>query len=277
MLSHQSAFVVVIGFALSSVAASYPADVTAAPPSSSAAPAIARLTALPLVDRISLLFELPETGTVAARATDVSSETKAFVIDVGPVAAAIAPVDRTADASLPFVSRVSLRSSSNASGQTYARIRVELRARCQHSVRLSNSRLYIDVVPTASGYPLVARTASQPNSPQGGVTQQPTRAQEPERERTVRPEVTAQGPEMSYEALQADARRRAPLLARKPDVTGLIALVAEIRRRDERLGKKRPDLIEPLIDEMNQALEEARALRLKLDAIDLKKKQEEKR
>jgi hypothetical protein len=82
---------------------------------------------------------------------------------------------------------------------------------------------------------------------------------------------------MSYEALQAEARRRAPLLAGKPDVNGLIALIAEIRRRDERLGKKRPDLIEPLIDEMNQALDEARGLRLKLDAIELKKKQEEKR
>jgi hypothetical protein len=310
MLRHQPAFVVVIGFALSTVAASYAADVAAAPPSSSAAPATARLTALPLADRISLLFELPETGAAAARASDVSSDKNAFEIDVGPVATAIAPVDRTADASVPFVSRVSLRSSSNASGQTFARIRVELRARCQHSVRLSNRRLYIDVVPTAGVDPLSARTSTQSNSPQEGGTQQPPRAREPERDRTVRPEVTAppavansntssqvprsisrgsvasgaassrpidQGPEMSYEALQAEARRRAPLLAGKPDVNGLIALIAEIRRRDERLGKKRPDLIEPLIDEMNQALDEARGLRLKLDAIELKKKQEEKR
>jgi hypothetical protein len=261
MLRHQPTFVVVIGFVLATLAGSIPIGVTATPPLSSPAAAVGRLTALPLVDRISLLLELPDKATSATHATDVSSEANAFVIDVGPLASTITSIDRTADAALPFVSRVSLRSSSNTSGQLFARIRVELRGRCQHSVRVSNGRLYIDIIPAAARQPL---SAGAPPSKSPTPVAKLKDAPNPE-------------PEMSYEALQADARRRAPLLARKPDVNGLLSLIAEIHRRDERLGKKRPDLIEPLIDEMNQALEEARALRLKMDAIELKKKQEEKR
>jgi hypothetical protein len=253
---------------------------------------------------VSLLLELPEVGVKSAKAAhvrDVSSSADSFVIDVGPVAAsAVAPLNRTADSSLPNVSRVTLQASSNANGQIFARLRVELRNRCQHSIRVSNQRIYIDISPVAAAAahsevaaspaakvqappvatpPTTAKGAVPTSSPTATTTATATSSPAVTNVPAVTTSAGSLDPatQTAYESLQADARRRAPALARKPDVNGLIALIAEIRRRDDRLGHKRADLIEPLIAEMNQALEEARALRLKLDAIELKKKQGETR
>lgn len=66
--------------------------------------------------------------------------------------------------------------------------------------------------------------------------------------------------------MQADVLKRAGTLAPRADVKGLLALVEETKRRDEQLGRKRPDVMEKLLEEVNRKLEEARVLRLQLDA-----------
>ena len=76
-----------------------------------------------------------------------------------------------------------------------------------------------------------------------------------------------------YTALEADVLRRASALARRPDVNALIALSAEVVRRDEQLGRQRPAFIKQLLAEVDRYTNEARALRLKLDGLEFRRQE----
>jgi hypothetical protein len=76
------------------------------------------------------------------------------------------------------------------------------------------------------------------------------------------PDLTSAG----YEDLAAKVSDVASALAKRPDINGLIALRARVVRRDDALGHGAPEIVSKVLAEIDQRLDEARRLRLKLDA-----------
>jgi hypothetical protein len=68
-----------------------------------------------------------------------------------------------------------------------------------------------------------------------------------------------------------DVMERARALARRPDVTALLALREGVVRRAAERGLADSPSVKGQLDELDQRLEEARLLRLKLDAEELRK------
>ena len=68
-----------------------------------------------------------------------------------------------------------------------------------------------------------------------------------------------------------DAVQRARMLAQRPDVKGLVALREDVLRRAEETGEQESPATKQQLDEIDRYLTEARVLRLKLDAAELRK------
>jgi hypothetical protein len=68
-----------------------------------------------------------------------------------------------------------------------------------------------------------------------------------------------------------DPVQRARVLAQRPDVKGLVALREDVLRRAEAAGEKESPATKGQLDEIDRYLTEARVLRLKLDAAELRK------
>jgi hypothetical protein len=79
--------------------------------------------------------------------------------------------------------------------------------------------------------------------------------------------------ERAYRALEADALKRAKALVAQGNVKALQTLRDEVTRRDAQLGRKRPDIITNLLNDLDRSTDEARAVRLKLDGLLFRKSQ----
>src|SRR5262249_46750320 len=136
-------------------------------------------------------------------------------------------------------------------GRTYVRVRVQLTDRCERAVRLSGKRLYLDFAPVRQN----AAKREGTRAPAREAASEPPRG--PAREAPSEP--------LDYDSLKADVLRRAEQHARKPDVKSLLALIDEVHRKDDQLGRQRPDLVAALLDDINRLLDEARVRQLELD------------
>jgi len=70
---------------------------------------------------------------------------------------------------------------------------------------------------------------------------------------------------------EAHLSERARALARRPDVTALLALRDEVVRRAAERGTANSPPVKSVLDELDQRLNEARTLQLKLDAEEFRK------
>jgi hypothetical protein len=200
--------------------------------------AIARIAALPSPDRVSLLIEF--TGPVANVSSTTGTGGTSATIEAGPIAGVTDVTERELVSSpdLNVIARVSVR-TYRKSPDTFIRILVRLKTACRQKLRVAGRRVYLDLVPLQT--PAAAAVPGRSNQP---------------------PEETT---EATYHALEADAVARARSLAARPDVKALQALRDEVLRRDAQLGRKRPEIVSRLLDEIDRRTDEARSTRLKLD------------
>jgi hypothetical protein len=223
------------------------------------AAATLRIVVLPLVDRASVVIE-GETDLIDATGTheDCGAAAECLVAEAGPIPKSTAPANAVASPSIRFVKSVRLEPYTRPDGQTYVRVRVQVTDRCERAVRFSGKRLYLDFAPVRQN---VARGEGIRAPAREAAAAEPPRA--PAREAAAQP--------LDYDSLKADVLRRAEQHARKPDVKALLALIDEVHRKDDLLGRQRPDLVAALLDEVNRLLDEARVRQLDLDRQALRK------
>jgi hypothetical protein len=201
----------------------------------SADAALTRVLMLPLVDRTTVVAEL--TGRVP-RVREVDSNPATVTIEAGPVDAATRPLDLTPIARSRFVAHVSVRTATGPDGLSYMRMQITLAAFCAHHLRISGSRVYVDLVPLdeRAPSPLVPLVSAEKASR-----------------------------DSAYRDLESSVLPRARELASRPDVTALLRLHDEILSRDDRLGRRRPEVVERLLMEVLKYTNDARAAQLKKD------------
>ena len=105
---------------------------------------IARLVALPLSDRASLVVELRKPVPLAR---ETRSDARSVVVEAGPIDGDVQALDLTPAATTPLLGDISVASFTAANGQAFLRITVQLRAPASHRVRLAGSRIYVDLAP----------------------------------------------------------------------------------------------------------------------------------
>jgi hypothetical protein len=204
-------------------------------PAASADAALSRVLMLPLVDRTTVVAELTER---VPRVREISSSAAMIMIEAGPVDAATKPLDLTPVVRSRYVAHVSVRIATAPDGLSYLRIQITLAAFCTHRLRISGSRVYVDLVPLEerSPAPLVPVVSAETASV-----------------------------DAAYRDLESSVMPRAHDLASKPDVVALLRLHDEILSSDDRLGRQRPEVVERLLAEVLKSTNEARALQLKKD------------
>jgi len=208
--------------------------------SASLAAATLRIVVLPLVDRASVVIEGDSALNDAAGShEDCDRSAECLVGEAGPIPKSTMPTKAVASSSIRFVKSVRLDPYTRPDGHTYVRVYVQLSDRCERSIRAAGNRLYLDFAPLrrAAGKTVDVRA--------------------PAREAAVEP--------LDYDSLKADILRRAEQHARKPDVKALLALIDEVHRKDDLLGRQRPDFAAALLDDVNRLLDEARVRQLDLD------------
>jgi hypothetical protein len=275
----------VIG-AVSSLLAGSPRAARAAAPNT----IIARLVALPLSDRASLLVELKKPVPLAR---ETKSDAQSVIVEAGPIDGAVQALDLTPAGTTPLLGTVSVASVTAPNGQAFLRITVQLRAPASHRVRLAGSRIYVDLAPLPSRVrpgdleaaaerhpgpssplppPTAAAVGGPASSPPAGATAAPATGSPSGRSSTG--PIAAMSDEAidaAYLELQSDVSKRAAALAPRADVKGLLALVDDTKHRDERLGQKRPELVAKILEQVNRRLDEARLYRLEMDAAAFEK------
>jgi hypothetical protein len=204
-------------------------------PVASADAALGRVLMLPLVDRTTVVAEL--TARVP-RVREIASTAAMVMIEAGPVDAATKPLDLTPVVRSRFVAHVSIRTTKASDGLSYLRMQITLAAFCTHRLRISGSRVYVDLVPLEerSPSPLVPVVSAEKASV-----------------------------DAAYRDLESSVLPRARDLALRPDVTGLLRLHDEILSRDDQLGRQRPEVVERLLAEVLKSTNDARTLQLKKD------------
>jgi len=115
----------------------------------------------------------------------------------------------------------------------------------------------------ASGSLVHAPTTSSPPA-------SPTRAGSSNQTSAAAPEDPT---EKAYRALEADALKRAKTYAAQGNVKAMQSLRDEVIRRDVQFGRKRPEIMTNLLNDLDRYADEARAMRLKLDALLFRKSQ----
>jgi hypothetical protein len=216
--------------------------------------AVSRVLMLPLVDRTTVVAELTQR---VARVQEIASSPAMVMIEAGPVDAATRPLDLTPVVRSPFVAGLSLRTTLGPDGLTYLRMRITLGAFCTHRLRVAGSRVYVDLVPVEERSPSPLAPVPPPaKAPSGRVSPQAPRPAESSPADTV---------DAAYQALESSGLRRARELAGRPDVTALLRLHDEILTRDDRLGRRRPEVVERLLAEVLRYTNEARVAQLKKD------------
>ena len=196
-----------------------------------------RVSVLSAGDRASLVLETLEP---IARVSHHTVDARTVTVEAGPMSGTVPAQSLTSAPGVPLIESATIRAYTDATGRPLVRVTIRLRAACQTAVRTAGLRIYVDA------FPLDATNAP-----------------------TVAPVPVSDPPVLTYAALEADVLRRAPKLASRPNVKGLIALRAEVMSRDARLGGTQPELVVRLLTEVDKRTEEARALRLKLDSLAL--------
>jgi hypothetical protein len=244
-----------------------------------ARPTLSRVVALPSPDRVSLVLEL--TDAVAHAELRAGAGSPSATIELGPVNT-VAARELAPAADMNLVAGVEV-GSFERSPDTFARVIVRLRRPCHQKLRVAGRRIYLDLVPAQSDQPASAppRTSAPPPTSAPRPTSAPTPSVPAPSKSPVTPgeskgavtagesksSATGDRIDAAYHALEADSLRRARALATQANVKALEALRAEVIRRDGQLGRKRPEVMSPLVDQIDRSTEEARALRLKLDGL----------
>jgi hypothetical protein len=246
-----------------------------------ARPSVSRVVALPSGDRASLMIEL--TDPVPRAALTSAAGTTSATIEIGPLAT-VAAQELVSGHDSSLISRVAIRTYRKAT-QTFARVVVELRAACGQQVRVAGRRIYLDLAPVAPAHSrsTPTRPAPAPSSSASTGLSAPGIAPTSGSGRRGAAQAPLATPlanagsedaiDQSYGSLEADALRRAKALAAQPNVKALETLRQKVIRRNAQLGGRRTERMSHLLDEINRYTDEARALRLKLDAILLRKSQ----
>ena len=235
------------------------AVVSVSPCASAGDSVVLQVVALSLNNRASIVISMADLVAEVFEAT--SDDPATVIVEAGPLDADPRAQILTSNPALPCIADVSLRGFARE-GDRFLRVRVRLRAPCRHAVRVVGQRLYVDAIPLSDRERKSA--ASGPTAPRGGrALPQGTPAPASPSPDPANPEDVAH----AYQSLESTVPSRARALAARPDVKALEALLTEVDRRDEQLGRQRPDLVVPLRTEVEQRLAEARALRLKLDGI----------
>jgi type IV secretory pathway VirB10-like protein len=187
-----------------------------------------------------------------------------------------------------MVSGVSVSSFAKSDGASYFRLRVTLDKPAVHQLRVSGTRLYVDLAPPGTtarpsvSAEAVIRPSDEPQpTPAKPVQSEPAPAPAssppapaavgpalPARETSVlsaKPASSYSDPTEAYRDLRASAVQKARELAAQPDVRGLLRLQEEVKKRDVELGKRQPDFMTRLLDELTKYTDEARALQLERD------------
>jgi len=200
---------------------------------------------------------------------EVKADTATVVVDAGPFTAAIAAQNLTPAVSTAAVERVSIAPFARPDGATYARVRITVRGEATHQLRHTGARLYVDFGTPPAAPPAVRGPEASPVSntkAEDSTASGSTRPiAEPPPPAPILPPLAGTDPETAYRSLDATVRTRAELLASRPDVKGLLRLRSEVERRDKELGNKQPDLVGPLLTELQQMTDQARALQLARD------------
>jgi hypothetical protein len=109
-----------------------------------------------------------------------------------------------------------------------------------------------------------AIAAPEPPAPVDAPSREPASAPSPLETPQAAPAVVAR-------ASSQDPLQQARELAKRMDVTGLIALREEVAARAEQVGEQDAPATKRRLDEIDRYLAEARALRLKADAAEFRK------
>ena len=197
--------------------------------------ALSRVLMLPLTDRTTVVAEL--TGRVP-RVQEIGANPATVTIEAGPIDAATRPLDLTPIARSRFVAHVSVRTATGPDRVTYLRMQITLASFCTHRLRVGGSRIYVDLMPLEerAPSPLVPLVSAEKASV-----------------------------DAAYKDLESSVLPRARELAGRPDVMGLLRLHDEILSRDDRLGRRRPEVVERLLAEVLKYTDDARAAQLKKD------------
>jgi hypothetical protein len=99
---------------------------------------IARLVALPLSDRASLLVELKQPVPLAR---ETKSDAQSVVVEAGPIDGNVEALELTPAGTTPLIGPVAVSAVTTASGQVFLRITVQLRARASHCRYAGHQRL----------------------------------------------------------------------------------------------------------------------------------------
>ena len=241
--------------------------VATALPAHAANPTVTRVAMLPLVGRTTVVIDLSEP---VAHVEHAQAQPNVVVVEGGPVAAGITDRRLEPAGPSPLVSRASLSAFTRHDGAWYFRLRIDLAAQAVHGLRIAGSRLYVDVSPPAEPATQPDKaTAIAPQPPPVGV--KPEKAPRTELEATAKPaeaadsEAAGADPEAAYRALESTTLQRGRILAARPDVKGLLRLKEDVQKRDVQLGRRQPDLVSRLLDELTRLTDEARALQLDRD------------
>lgn len=249
-----------------------------------AAERVPRIVVLPLSDRASVVIEAERPlDQVAETSAECAAPAECVVVEGGPIGNATRSIELLSPQAVPIVKSVSLRPYTRSDGQTYFRVRVTVREPSQHALRVAGNRLYVDFAPprrprpSGGAEPAIVDARPRPAAPAVGSASSAVKPPAGTASPTVKPAAgTATAPRkpaaegrrveaLDYDSLKADILRRAQMRARQPDVKGLLALADEVRRKDEQLGRQRPELVTELLDEVNRLLDEARIRQLEID------------
>ena len=223
---------------------------------------VTRVAMMPLVARTTIVVEFDRAPVLVE---EVHGEAAVVVVDAGPFTTEIAAQKLTSATGAAMVDSVSVAPFSRPDGATYARVRIAVRGEPSHRLRKAGSRVYVDF-----STPAESTTVRGPDAREPAAAEPPATLPPP-------PAVTATvNPEAAYRALDASVRTRAEQLLTRPDVKGLIRLRNEVERRDKELGSKQPDLVGPLLSELQQMTDEARARQLERDRESFLKNPESK-
>jgi hypothetical protein len=187
-------------------------------------------------------------------------------VDFGPLAGRLEPRDFLPAAGAPIAAPISLRSVPGMPA-AMGRVTVAAHPGCDPAVRSAGRRIYVDIVCRQAPV-----RASQAAAPAAAERHRPA-VEGPVRAETAPEAEPAAGPApalsrlagASYDRLAGEGRQMAAALASRADVTRLLALRAFVVQRDHELGGTEPAVVAALLGDIDKALSDARALRLKLD------------
>jgi hypothetical protein len=195
--------------------------------------AVQAVRLLSLGDRASIAIELAGDGAEAK--TVGPSAPGRFVVDIGPMAAAVASEILRADPSAPLVREVRVEGLREASDRWIARVHVELDPAAKGSIRTAKRRVYLDFAPRVPASVVATRT---PTGAAGPLTATGTAGVSPSSANPAALSAEPPAPRPAAARALDDASldellAQAGTLAREPDVKGLLAVRARILRRLE--------------------------------------------